>query len=78
MTEIKVEKQDTTYKTRPYVIRVDTWPYDSIQLHKHELTDLYRQITKLLVDDVVENFDPDKPRALNEDNPDKQIKRIKE
>lgn len=66
MTKIYIERHKSF--TDP---KVEYRLYEEIgffwrDLTKEELLELYRQITRILVDETVENFDPDKVRAMNE------------
>jgi hypothetical protein len=61
---IKISKVAEDKETiLPYMIIVDGQEdYDRLWISKDEFLDLYRQMTKLMVDEVIENYDPDKPR----------------
>ena len=48
----------------PYEIKlhVGTVLIKQMNISKDEFLDLYRQMTEMIIDDVVRNYNPDKPR----------------
>jgi hypothetical protein len=61
---IEILRRTNQYNSETYPYEISDPDIDQFQpLTREDFLSIYRQMTKIMVDETVENYDPDKPRA---------------